>query len=253
MRNFWYMAKTKSFIYVDPLASKLTIQNSTFRNFLFIDGIITNVNDTYTKFLVINENVHDNINVFTCLSKNASFGDCHLISIQNSTFDGYLQGNYLFKSSPPLFSPTKSSEAFIMRIRSLNGPIVIKDSKFRNMITLRRESQNTPSSSYTFCSKSTIKWMSTYKTVENVARMVRKASVLFKQVNKASNYTIVLSTCLDIRNLKKGLILYGNTFEKIYSTNAPALHLYGFENTLGNYYFLALNKYFCSSISYNHR
>ena len=225
---------------MDLWASKVTINETTFRNFLFLDGIITNTNNIFTKTFVNNHNIHDDRQVYTCLRFNSNFGDCHAINIVNSVFDSYNAWSFSFfysiASKPPL--PAKGVEAFIIRVRSLEGPILIKGSTFKNMVTLKRDSQkeNTATSGTKICKSSLVpSSLSAKVSAENVARLIRKANGLFKQLKvptSSKNLPLSISSCFDIRNLQKGLTMYQNKFEKIFALTGAALHLYGFENTL---------------------
>ena len=262
MRNFWYMYRTKSFILMDRWASKVSIKSTIFRNFHFVDGIITNIQYPFHKIFTHNKNALDK---FTCKHFNSSLGACHSVTIQGSTFSGYLPYKVNMLTGTIAINrglaPSRGVEAFIMRVRSLDGPITITESTFKNIITLKREFFNTDAlKTASHCTGGRVSTsMTDIVSLENVARIVRRASMLFKQLaslTSVSSQSLSISSCFDIRELKQGLVMYKNTFQKIYGTTAPVLHLYGFENTLSNYFSqkpLCLIEYFAFSISDHHR
>ena len=229
------MMKSKAFILMDRWASKVSITNTIFRNFMFIDGIVTNIQYLAHKSLTKNINIQDTLN---CSFFNASFATCHSITIDNSTFSGYLPYKVSMTTSTVRYlSIDKGVEAFIMRVRSLNGPIVVKHSTFKNLISIKREFLNADklmSNSFCYNTRADID-ISQIPNVENFARYIRRTASLFKQpvtgLNNR-NYGLSISSCFDIRYLQKGLTLYQNTFQQIYGTTGPALHLEQFENTL---------------------
>lgn len=243
------MPKAKAFITMNVWGSKVTISNTIFRNFLFPSGIVTNTIHIVSKIFARAHNIHDQRSIFSCRNVNSSFGDCHSINITNSVFEGYNAQKISFSittsatttTAVNAFTPYAGVEAFVLRVRSLDGPITIKGSTFSKMITLKRDSQLYTSEDTTnpryFCTASRALLTSALPTVENVARYIRKLNYLFKQLPASLftlNLALSLSSCFDIRDLKKGLVLYQNTFQSIYSASAPVLHLYGFENTLSN-------------------
>ena len=248
------MPKAKAFISMNLWGSKVTINNTIFRNFLFPSGIITNTFHIFHKFFVQNFNMHDQASVFSCRNLDSSFGDCHSINITNSVFEGYNAQSISFyipsvsSTGINAFTPFAGVEAFILRVRSLDGPITIKGSTFSKMITLKRDSQMyypTGTSYKAFCVSSRAFLTNNLPSIENVARYIRKINYLFKQLSSTTitlNLALSLSSCFDIRNLQKGLVLYQNTFESIYGVAGPVLHLYGFENTLSNYHHLIETK-----------
>lgn len=257
------MPKSKAFISMSLWGSKVTINNTIFRNFLFPSGIITNTFNVFTKIFMKNHNIHDNMTAFSCRNLNSSFGDCHSINITNSVFDGYNAGNISFYLPTPIFptvvnafTPTTGVEAFIIRVRSLDGPITIKGCTFKNMITLKRDSQiYTPTKGLpkNFCFNSRASSDSDVPSLANIGRHIRKLNYLFKQLastHTTFNLALSLSTSIDIRNLQKGLVLYQNTFQSIYATAGPVLHLYGFENTLSKNYLKKRNSIFFPPLGY---
>ena len=237
------MVKNKAFISMDHWGSRVNISSTKFVNFMFVDGILTNTNHIFEKAFVLNRNVHDNRKVYTCLKFNANYGDCHWVNISNSIFNSYNNFRFSWTISSLVTKPLNYKlgvETFILKARSLEGPIIITNNTFKNFVTIKRDSQSVDTTSTTLqiaCSKSNIPTtFSNVPTIENIAMAVRRVSSLFKQTPantpNTKNLYMSLSSCFDIRDLKKGLIMYQNTFQSIYSHTAPVLHLYGFENTL---------------------
>ena len=174
------MFKTRAFIAMDPIGSRVTLNNTKFLNFLFSDGIVTNVNHFNYKGYVLNPNYHDNILAFNCQKINPNFTECHSIKILDSVFDGYNYGsNYFQRINSRFPSSTLGTEAFIVRSRSLNGPIVVKGSIFRNIITLKKEIL--ASDVYSDLSGFNKISSDAVRTVENIARILRKETRWFKR------------------------------------------------------------------------
>ena len=234
------MPTAKSLISMDKLAAKVSMISTKFWNFMFLDGIITNTHERFDKSFVHNNNIHTDIETYNCQSINPQFGECHSVMISDCLFDSYMRGG-VFAALSNTLSSTKGVEAFVGRFRSLNGPIHVRTSTFKNILAAKSPIFNSRALEKDFCRNSAHKDSSIdLRTAEQPARLIKKISQFFKMQydGVSDSVPLSISSCFDIRDLRKGLVMYQNTFEKILSTAAPALSLYNFQNTLGKMSFM---------------
>ncbi len=126
-KNFWYNKYAHSLIYLDQRGARLTIKNCEFTRFYFVMGLISNIHKLTQRNNFFKNNLVSTT-LSNCVKENSSLSDCHSMTIQDSTFEDSVFGNYTFHASEESWV---SNEGVVLSLLEFGGPITIRGNTFK--------------------------------------------------------------------------------------------------------------------------